>query len=247
MFSNKLNNIECETNLNQNLNQNIDSEFIAYYNGWSMDFTMRVQLEYERFLSLRFTNNNLSPSKYIDIFWHTHILNTRDYITYCVNKYGEIIHHNPKDSMDQIARNKRLLNTLKEYKKKYGEFEYKNIWMIDEEFLNDDESNMDLKKKSFVNNVEINNSKFTLDAPCSSNLSSNLPLKSSKSSSKSSLVFPSNSNSSNLMSDDNFFRALRKNSNDMRNETWKNIKYNFDVNNIVNGANGPNGIGQPYC
>ena len=55
----------------------INTNFISKYNNWSLDYTFQVQFEYERFLLLRNMDENLSPSDSIDIFWHTHILDTK--------------------------------------------------------------------------------------------------------------------------------------------------------------------------
>ena len=114
-----------KTKSNLNL---INTEFISKYNNWSLDYTFQVQFEYERFLLLRNMDENLSPSDSIDMFWHTHILDTKSYYNYCMNKYGKIIHHNPEDSFNQELRKIRFGSTLVKYKEKFGSPVYFEIW-----------------------------------------------------------------------------------------------------------------------
>ena len=106
----------------------INGEFISKYNKWSLNFTTQVQFEYERFLELRNIDEKLSPSDLIDIFWHTHILDTKSYYDYCINKFGKIVHHNPSDSLNQEARKNRFCSTLNKYKEKFGSPIYFEIW-----------------------------------------------------------------------------------------------------------------------
>jgi hypothetical protein len=103
-------------------------EFYARYNGWDRSMCEKVRFEYERFMELRATNSNLSPSDQIDKFWHTHILDTNSYLTYCLTQWKRVIHHNPAEAQDQLARAIRLSNTLIAYKEKYGNFAYPEVW-----------------------------------------------------------------------------------------------------------------------
>ena len=51
-----------------------------------------VETEYKKFLSLGFG----VPSKKVDLFWHKHILHTRDYMAMCTQVFdGVFIHHEP--------------------------------------------------------------------------------------------------------------------------------------------------------
>lgn len=106
----------------------INTTFISKYNNWSPLYTEQVQFEYERFLELRNIDDKLSPSDIIDKFWHTHILDTKLYYNYCVNKFFRIIHHDPNDSLNQQARKIRFCSTLIKYKEKYGLPIYNDIW-----------------------------------------------------------------------------------------------------------------------
>lgn len=106
-------------------------EHIAKYNNWTMEYCRQVIQEYERFLSLKANNNiELSPSDDIDKLWHFHILCTELYNSYCIEKFGKIIQHNPIDSTDQQKRKQRLINTLNCYKQTYQLFINKKVWNV---------------------------------------------------------------------------------------------------------------------
>lgn len=111
-----------------NIANTFNIEFISKYNNWNIQYTYQVQFEYERFLELRNQDENLSPSDSIDLFWHTHILDTKFYYNYCMNKYKKIIHHNPIDSLNQEARKKRFETTILKYKEKFGDPVYLSVW-----------------------------------------------------------------------------------------------------------------------
>lgn len=40
---------------------------------------------------------NIGPSALVDIGWHTFILYTREYASYCQRAFGQYLHHNPTD------------------------------------------------------------------------------------------------------------------------------------------------------
>ena len=107
---------------------NVDINFYARYNEWDRPMCEKVRFEYERFMELRATNPNLSPPDQIDKFWHTHILDTNSYLSYCLTQWNRIIHHNPAEAQDQLARAIRLSNTLTVYKETYGNFTHPEVW-----------------------------------------------------------------------------------------------------------------------
>jgi hypothetical protein len=112
---------------------------------WSDDYANLVFVEYERFLLLRLTNENLSPSEDIDKLWHTHILCSKHYETYCQEKFNKFIHHDAIDSIesdDKTPRINRITNTLIEYKKQFGNYN-EIVW-----------STETIKKQSFKKHVE---------------------------------------------------------------------------------------------
>ena len=64
---------------------------------WSLNKAETLEVWYRRFLYLSSIYNDkvLVPSKDIDVFWHTHILDTQKYMLDCENLFGRYIHHFP--------------------------------------------------------------------------------------------------------------------------------------------------------
>lgn len=129
---------------------------ISKYNNWTIEYTKKVFVEYFRFLHLRNKNEKLSPSDPIDKFWHVHILDTKSYQTFCNEKFGKVIHHNPFDSLDQNARTIRLSNTINQYKQTFGSMLYPEIWNCSTTTKNTNKP--ELKPES--NKIVTSNSKF---------------------------------------------------------------------------------------
>lgn len=146
--------------MNENISTNIytnskakpiDLNFISIYNRWNIDYTIKVFLEYERFLELRNQYSELSPSNDIDKFWHTHILNTKSYYFYCINKFNKIIHHDPVESLNQNKRKQRLENTIKKYIEKFGIPTYPEIWNLESNLTNNINNTISNKKDTESN------------------------------------------------------------------------------------------------
>ena len=65
--------------------------------GWTADQANYYEIEYKRFLALsvKYPEENISPSKNVDAFWHAHILNTQKYARDCEHTFGYFLHHFP--------------------------------------------------------------------------------------------------------------------------------------------------------
>ena len=65
--------------------------------GWSLDKAELMEVWYRRFLYLvsLYPDKIIVPSKDIDIFWHTHILDTLKYTADCQKLFGKYFHHFP--------------------------------------------------------------------------------------------------------------------------------------------------------
>ena len=65
--------------------------------GWSQAKADAMETEYRRFLHLMqaFPNEEASPTKAVDTFWHYHILDTQKYAADCAQIFGYFLHHNP--------------------------------------------------------------------------------------------------------------------------------------------------------
>lgn len=67
--------------------------------GWSRARADACEREYKRFLAVaaRFRGETIVPSVDVDLFWHTHILDTRKYAADCEAALGFFLHHTPHD------------------------------------------------------------------------------------------------------------------------------------------------------
>lgn len=95
--------------------------------GWSHEYTDRMELAYRRFLTLlvKFPDQTIAPSKDIDKFWHGHILDTMKYAEDCERVFGYFLHHFPyfgmrgeADAADLRAASARM-NAI--YESEFGE------------------------------------------------------------------------------------------------------------------------------
>lgn len=78
----------------------------------SENFKNSLITNYIMFLEIRNENTNCSPSDVIDMLWHSHILDTFDYYQYCKTHFGDIVHHDPNDNLNQDERLIRLNRTI---------------------------------------------------------------------------------------------------------------------------------------
>ncbi|MBD3736676.1 MAG: glycine-rich domain-containing protein-like [Pseudomonas balearica] len=87
-----------------------------------------AELEYRRFLTLKFMNPTVSlvPSKQIDAIWHAHILDTRAYRTDCHQVFGRFIDHYPYFGIygadDYQELQSAFANTMDLYRKQFGSY-----------------------------------------------------------------------------------------------------------------------------
>ncbi len=70
---------------------------LARENDWSLAFSLRVVMEYKRFMFLIcMADHPLTPSDEVDQAWHLHLLYTESYWKdFCDNTLGRSIHHGP--------------------------------------------------------------------------------------------------------------------------------------------------------
>ena len=94
--------------------------------GWSFDQCERVELEYRRYLALsrHYPEKAVVPSKVVDTFWHTHILDTQAYADDCDRVFGYFLHHYPYFGMmgeeDAQALGAAYDETLALYESHFG-------------------------------------------------------------------------------------------------------------------------------
>ena len=76
---------------------------VAFEEKWSDSYKVGVTSEYERFLFLHaaYPGSEIVPSKCVDLLWHGHILNTREYFKDCERMFGSYLHHNPSYGLSE--------------------------------------------------------------------------------------------------------------------------------------------------
>lgn len=94
---------------------------------WPSSDCEAVCSEYRRFLKLKklYPDVEIVPSKYVDIFWHAHILNTKKYNRDCNLIFGDFLHHNPFHGAERSEEWKDAIwqQTLSLYDKEFGSLE----------------------------------------------------------------------------------------------------------------------------
>lgn len=94
---------------------------------WSIEKCRLVEKWYRRYFYLvsLYPESGLVPSKDIDVFWHTHILDTRKYMEDCDHLLGRYFHHFPYFGMRGKEDRKNLKRAFEEtellYLKHFGE------------------------------------------------------------------------------------------------------------------------------
>ena len=83
---------------------------------WSLNKAETLEVWYRRFLYLSsiYKDKVIVPSKDIDMFWHTHILDTQKYMLDCENLFGRYIHHFPYFGMRGEKDRKQLKKSFDE-------------------------------------------------------------------------------------------------------------------------------------
>ena len=84
--------------------------------GWSIEKVEMLETWYRRFLYLvrLHPGKSIVPSKEIDIFWHTHILDTKKYMADSEVMFGKYFHHFPYFGMRGIEDRKNLERAFSE-------------------------------------------------------------------------------------------------------------------------------------
>ena len=98
--------------------------YMVHKDVYSADIIDAIQEEYIRYLSLSivYSGQVLPISRYVDDFWHTHILFTKDYVQMSEYVTGKYIHHQPAwgEALDRLEHPFAAL-TLTKYREHFGE------------------------------------------------------------------------------------------------------------------------------
>lgn len=107
------------------------SDRLARENSWSMEYCLRIILEYKKFMYLICVSKSpLTPSDEIDQVWHLHLLYTQSYwIDFCGDVLKTQIHHGPtKGASEQETFKDQYQNTLDLYKITFAKNPPSDIW-----------------------------------------------------------------------------------------------------------------------
>ena len=94
--------------------------------GWSYEKAIKVEKQYRNFLTLiaLYPDLEIVPTKDIDTFWHTHILDTQKYMNDCEKIFGYFVHHFPyfglRGKADEEEANEAFSKTQSLYKEHFG-------------------------------------------------------------------------------------------------------------------------------
>jgi hypothetical protein len=107
---------------------------IAKKHDWETDYTIRVIVEYKKFIYLGIVSDfQVTPSKYIDVVWHEHILFSKGYREFCSDIINYTFDHSPElmPIQDQTGEfSAQYADTIKLYIIEFGEDPPADIWDI---------------------------------------------------------------------------------------------------------------------
>ncbi len=95
--------------------------------GWSLEKIETLEFWYRRFLFLvhLYPEKSIVPTKDIDVFWHTHILDTKKYMADCETLFGGYFHHFPyfglRGEQDRMNLEEAFSETEELYLSLFGE------------------------------------------------------------------------------------------------------------------------------
>ncbi len=101
---------------------------------WNEPQTVRVIEEYRKFLTLSHEGDGkvTSPSKNVDVIWHTHVLDTAKYYTDMHKIFGHMVHHFPYLGVRGSADRQVLLDgyedTKVRYRERFTEVAPEDVW-----------------------------------------------------------------------------------------------------------------------
>jgi hypothetical protein len=107
--------------------------------GWSREYADSVESAYKNFLTMVVKHQDeaeeILPSKDVDEFWHTHILQTVKYADDCEKAFGTFLHHNPHigklTQADLDKRAEHAEKTRQFYEEEFGVQDAAQAWAGD--------------------------------------------------------------------------------------------------------------------
>jgi hypothetical protein len=105
---------------------------IAKKHDWDTDYAIKVIVEYKKFIYLGIVSDfQVTPSKFIDVVWHEHILFSKGYREFCSEIINYTFDHSPElmPIQDQTGEfSAQYADTIKLYITEFGTEPPEDIW-----------------------------------------------------------------------------------------------------------------------
>lgn len=90
--------------------------------GWTVEQCEETEIEYKKYLALKrqYPEKDIVPNRFVDLFWHQHILDTVKYAEDCSNIFSYFLHHFPYFGMSGEQDAKNLNDAFEETKVLYA-------------------------------------------------------------------------------------------------------------------------------
>lgn len=87
-----------------------------------------IETEYRKFLSLALgdPHTTFGMAGPVDEFWHEHLLDSRDYVKFCADIFGDYVHHIPR-SLDGAPDPTSYRVTVEALRRRYGRVN-RRVW-----------------------------------------------------------------------------------------------------------------------
>lgn len=100
---------------------------------WSQAKALKVLLADETFLSFKKTfedwnASKFSPSILVDLMWHQHLIENKNYSKDCELLFDQVIYHHPDGGLDPEAREERIKTTTVALRIQYPDGYDEKIW-----------------------------------------------------------------------------------------------------------------------
>jgi hypothetical protein len=143
---------------------------IARKHHWNENFALQCVYEYKKFIYLgTVATFHVTPSKYIDIVWHEHILFTKAYQEFCETILEQDFHHFPElYPMEEQTGvfNAQYLETITLYETEFGVLPPLKIWELTkydkEAIINGDYNAKEKKEKESISRMSLYNDETPL-------------------------------------------------------------------------------------
>lgn len=143
---------------------------IAKKHDWDIEYAFRAIIEYKKFVYLGIVSDFLvTPSKYIDVVWHEHILFSKGYREFCKEVINYTFDHSPElvTTKDQTGEfSAQYKDTIKLYTVEFGQEPPDDIWDITKyDKRNFIENNYTSRKKRFDSYTYADSTNYSVEGP----------------------------------------------------------------------------------